>query len=124
MSSYDGKVLLKIKNENYGDKFTEVKVELLKFIPCNDKGEYLKGGNGDYGYLDIKISEMTFNRGLSKNEFTVNSEIGYVKVEIAENFDGVLKLLFDKEWVWDVLLNNEKDMVIYEYYGIALRDIW
>jgi hypothetical protein len=120
-NSYDGKILLQIKNDNYGDKFTEVKIELLKFIPCDDKGEYLKGGNGDYAYLDIKIPDSTFKKGISENEFTVNSDGDSNKIEIAENSDGILKLLFDKEWDLDVLLRNEKDMVVDAYYGISFR---
>jgi hypothetical protein len=119
--SYDGKVLLEIKNENYGDRFTEVKVELLKFILCDRDGNYLKSGNGDYAYLNIKRPDMTFKNGLSGNGFTVDSDGRKVKVEIAENSDGILKLLFDEVWEWDVLLHNEKDMVVYEYYGIAFR---
>jgi len=118
--SYDGKVLLEIKNRNFGDKFTEVKVELLKFIPCDREGKYLEGSR-DYAYLDIKRSDMTFKNGLSENGFTVDSDGGKVKVEIAENQDGVLRLLFDKVWEWDVLLSNEKDMDVYEHYGISFR---
>ncbi len=119
--SYDGKVLLEIKNNNYGDKFTEVKVELLKFIGCDEKGEYLKGGNGDFAYLDIKQPDMTFKKGLLANNFTIDSDGGKVQVEIAEDLDGVLKLLFDRAWEWDVLLRNETDMVVYQYYGTDLR---
>jgi len=83
--SYDDKLLLRIDNKNYGNNLTDVKVELLKIIPSDNKGVLMQNEDESYcRWGDVDIKGNVFEEGLSETGFVVK-ERDYARVEIVKH---------------------------------------
>ncbi len=90
------KLLLQITNDN-DDDMNNVRVEFKNLFV------------GEIGNLEsvIKADNNFFSKGLVERGNVISANTS-IKVEIAENVEGTLKLLLDDEFCWDVLAGMQE----------------
>ncbi|MFH1446219.1 MAG: hypothetical protein ABIG43_02265 [Chloroflexota bacterium] len=90
------KILLKIQNDN-DENFTNIDVNLAVIFV----------GQTDYSFMPIRSDQKQFSKGLKETDYTIIGNKCAV-IEIAENENGILKLVLDDVMNSDVLLNMQE----------------
>lgn len=115
--SGEGKLLLKIENNNFGDaKFSDIGVNLIRLISADEKENFSDGFEGSYIIRDVHKTDKSFKKGLEKNKFEVSAGKSII-VEIGENISGLLKLSLPEPFVSDWAV-PPRHPVLKNYWGI------
>jgi hypothetical protein len=102
------KILLQIINDN-DDNMTDVQVEFKNMFV---------GENGNIESV-VRADNNFFSKGLIEKSGTISAN-GSAKIQIAENVDGVLRLLLDDEFNLDVL-NGLEEFKKHQVYRLAVK---